>query len=173
MPLAAPRAFDQVVDLAGGDAVHVGLHHHRVQGPVDPPAPLQQRREEAALAQLRDRQLDVPRRGRDQLRAMPVALRRASLGALMRAGADDRGRFRFDQLLQDPLQRGADRVGHLPGLERGEQFGQVRLAEGHRWLLLREPGKEHVEDHAGGPPAGGPYDLHHLTGHERNARGHS
>ncbi len=32
---------DQVVDLAGAHPVHVGLHHHREQGPVDPAAPLE------------------------------------------------------------------------------------------------------------------------------------
>jgi len=33
---------DQVVDLAGGDPVQVGLHHHREQRLIDPAAPLQQ-----------------------------------------------------------------------------------------------------------------------------------
>ena len=40
------EGLDQVVDLPGGDAVQVRLHDHRVQGLVDPAAPLQQRREE-------------------------------------------------------------------------------------------------------------------------------
>jgi dihydrofolate reductase len=41
--------------LAGRDTVHIGLHHHREQSPIDPARPLQQRREERALTQLRDR----------------------------------------------------------------------------------------------------------------------
>ena len=71
---------------------------------------------------------------------MPVALGRARLGPFVRAGADDRGRFGLDQLLEDPLQRRADRVGHLAGLERGEQFGQVRSVRVTGGLLLRDPG---------------------------------
>jgi hypothetical protein len=46
------QGLDQVVDLAGGGAVHVGLHHHRQQGPVGAAAGLQQRREERPLPQL-------------------------------------------------------------------------------------------------------------------------
>jgi hypothetical protein len=46
------QGTDQVVDLAGGGAMHVGLHHHRQQRPVDAAARLQQRREERARAQL-------------------------------------------------------------------------------------------------------------------------
>jgi hypothetical protein len=83
---------------------------------------------------------------------VPVALRGAGVGPLVRAGTDHRGRFGFDQLVQDPLQAGADRVSHLAGLKRGEQFGQVRLGVGHRRSPLRDPGKEHAETHAGGPP---------------------
>lgn len=49
---------DEVVDVASGDPVHPGFHHHRVQGLVDPPPRLKHRREERALAELGDRQLD-------------------------------------------------------------------------------------------------------------------
>ena len=52
-PAGDAERLDEVVDLAGRHAVHVGLHHHREQRPVDAPAPLQQRREERALPQLR------------------------------------------------------------------------------------------------------------------------
>ena len=44
--------LDQGVDLAGGDPTGVGLHHHGVEGLVDPAAWLEPVREEAALAQL-------------------------------------------------------------------------------------------------------------------------
>ena len=46
------KGLNQVVDLAGGGAVHIGLYHHRQQGPVDPAARFQQRREERPLARL-------------------------------------------------------------------------------------------------------------------------
>jgi hypothetical protein len=48
------QGLDQVVDLAGGGAVHIGLHHHRQKGPVDPSAWFQQGGEERSLAQLGD-----------------------------------------------------------------------------------------------------------------------
>jgi len=47
---------EQVIDRTGGDPVHVGLHHHWVQGLIDPPPRLQDHREERALAQLRARE---------------------------------------------------------------------------------------------------------------------
>ena len=67
--------------------MHVGLHHHCVQGPVDPPAALQQAREEAPLTQFRDAQLDVTGRGRQQPRTVTVPLRRALFGTLEAPGA--------------------------------------------------------------------------------------
>lgn len=50
---------DQVADLAGGDAVDVGLHHDREQRPVDAAA-LQQGRGDRALPQLRNSQPPGP-----------------------------------------------------------------------------------------------------------------
>ena len=84
-PAADAERLHEIIDLAGGDTMHVGLHHHREQGAVDPSAPLQQRREERSLAQLRDLELDIARRCRQQTSPVPVALRCASLGALMGA----------------------------------------------------------------------------------------
>jgi hypothetical protein len=147
---------DEVVDLASRDAVHVGLHHHREQRPVDPPPPLQQRREEAPFAEPGDLQFQIPCLGRQQARTVPIALRGARVGPFVRCRANEGRGLGLDQLLKDPLQRHADGVGHLARLERGEQVGQVRLGEGHRRSPLRDPGKEHVETHAGGSPHGGP-----------------
>ena len=113
-----------------------GLHHHRVEGPVDPSTPLQQRREERPRPQLGDLQLQVTGLGRPQARAVPVALRHAVLAAFERAGTDLGGGLRLDQLLDDPLQARADRVGHLPGTERVEKVGQVRIVMGHWRDLL-------------------------------------
>ena len=50
-----------------------------------------------------------------------------------------------------------------------EQVGQGRLVEGHRVRLLREPGKEHVEDHAMAPFAGGPRETG-LSDRRRGSR---
>jgi len=131
---------DQVIHLPCGDAVDVGLHDHGEQGPVDAAPPFEQRREERPGPQLGDLQLEVPGGGGQQTLAVPVALGGAGIAPLVRAGADHRGRFGFDQLVENPLERRADRVGHLPRLERGEQLGQVRISEGHRRGLLRGPG---------------------------------
>jgi hypothetical protein len=46
--------LDQVINRAGGDAMHEGLHHHRVVRLVDAPARLEDRRNERAVAQFRD-----------------------------------------------------------------------------------------------------------------------
>ena len=50
------------------------------------------------------------------------------------------------------------RVGVVGTHDRpgGSRRSPGSTRKGHRWLLLREPGKEHVEDRAGGAPAGGP-----------------
>ena len=54
----------QVVHLARRDAVHVGLHDDRPEGPVDAPARFEQRREEGALPELGDAQVEVTGLGR-------------------------------------------------------------------------------------------------------------
>ena len=76
---------DQVVDLAGGDAVQIGLHDHREQGLIDPPAALQQAGEERPGPQLGDAQLQIPGRGRQHPGPVAVALGQP-LGACAGAG---------------------------------------------------------------------------------------
>jgi hypothetical protein len=49
-----PQSPDEVVNLAGAHPVQIGLHHHREQGLVNPPAALQQRGEERPGPQLGD-----------------------------------------------------------------------------------------------------------------------
>jgi hypothetical protein len=50
-----------------------------------------------------DAQLQIPGRGRQHPRAMPVALGNTAFGALVRSGADHRGELGFDQGLVDGL----------------------------------------------------------------------
>jgi hypothetical protein len=107
----------QVVDLPRRHAVQVGLHHHREQRLVDPPAPLQQRGEERAGAQLRNAQLQIPGRGGQRAAAVPVALRGARLAALVRGGADRGGQLRLDQRLIQRLGRRPDPVIDVGALE--------------------------------------------------------
>jgi hypothetical protein len=54
--------------------VHIGLHDHRQQGPVDAAARLQQRREEGTLSQLGDLELDIAGLGRQQPGAAAIAM---------------------------------------------------------------------------------------------------
>ena len=58
-PAVAAERLDEIVDLPGGGAGDVGGHDHRPQRLVDPPARLEQLREERPGAQLRDPDLDV------------------------------------------------------------------------------------------------------------------
>jgi hypothetical protein len=56
-PVASERP-DQVIDLAGRDPLHVGLHDDRVQCLLRPPTRLQQRGEVGTGGELRDLELD-------------------------------------------------------------------------------------------------------------------
>ncbi len=132
-----PESGDEVVNLADRHTMDPGLHHHCVEGPVDPPTPLQQRREERPGPQLRDLQLQVTGLGCEQAWAVPVALRGALITSFEAAGADLLGGLRLDQLLHDPPQARADGVGPLSGAERVEEVGQVKLLMGH-WRDLLE-----------------------------------
>lgn len=157
-----------VVDLAHARARHVRLHHHGEQRLVDPPAALQQRREERASPQLRDRQLQVPRRGRQGPGPVPVALHGPGIPALTPLGTDQGRDLRLDELLEHHLDRGADHVHPIGGIQRVEQVKQGRLGQGHRVFsfvkflgrysrsLTRWPLK---------PQETGP-ELHHSTGRD-------
>ena len=112
-PGVGTERLHQVVDLAGGDAVDVRLHHDREQGLIDPAAAFQQRREKRSLPQLRDPQLQLPRGGGEGPQPGPVALRRTVRGAFERGSADERSCFRVDQLLVERLGRDPDPVVHI------------------------------------------------------------
>jgi hypothetical protein len=57
IPEIRTEGFHQLVDLARGRAIQIGLNHRREQALIDPAPPLQQRREERATAQRGDAQL--------------------------------------------------------------------------------------------------------------------
>jgi hypothetical protein len=140
------QGFDHVIDAAGGHPLDIDLHHHRQQRPIDPPARLQQRGEERPLPQLGDRQLDVAGLGRQQPLAAAVAVRRASVGALVAAGADDLLGLGVNQGLQHHLHRHADHIDLTAGANPVEQLGQGRLIKGHRTNLFLRVGLGHAED---------------------------
>jgi hypothetical protein len=109
-PGVGAERFDQVVDLARGHAVQVGLHDHREQRLVDPTPAFQQAREERSGPKLGDPQLQVTSgRGQDPA-PRAVALSRALIGAFPRARADHTGQLGVDQRLVDRLGRRADPV---------------------------------------------------------------
>ena len=121
------EGFDEVVDLAGRDAVNIGLHHHSEEGLVDATAPLQECGEERASAQLRDLQIEVSGGGGQRSGSDPVAVGGAIAAAFEWGGADERARFRVDQLLIERLGRDPDPVGDIGELQLGKQVEQGRL----------------------------------------------
>lgn len=131
-----PEGADRVVHGPGGDAVHVVLHDHRVQGPIDPPATLEQRRDERPCSQFRDLCLDVSGRGRDRLRAVTVAVGRAALGALIVVSVVLRRGFGLDQRLHaGPHQRGEHRLW-IGGQQCIELGVYARVGMGQRVVCL-------------------------------------
>jgi hypothetical protein len=135
-PRLHPQGLDQVIDFAGGGAMHIGLHDHRQQRPVDPAARLQQRREERALPQLRDAQLHIAGLGRQQPGAGAVAVGGALLGSLIGPSADALGGLDLDQRLEHQGEPLADDVQVTASAQCIQQLGQGRLVQGHRGELL-------------------------------------
>ncbi len=80
---------DQVVDLAGGHAVQVGLHHDGEQGLVDPAAALEHRREDRPGAQFRDPQFEVSGGGRQDPRPVTFAWSHCCFVNEMKRARDD------------------------------------------------------------------------------------
>ena len=149
----------QIVHRSGGHPGHVGLHDDRVQGPVDAPARLEHRRQQRALAKLGDPQLDVSGLGGQQPRPVPVALIHTSIAALIAPGADRLGDLGLDQLLEHQTHRAAHQLRAATGAKRLPQLRCVSIRKGHRCVLLDESVISLTEDHADGPPSGGPLRL--------------
>ena len=143
---------DQVVHGAGRDAVDVGLHHHRVQGLVDAPSGFEDRREERALAELGDPQLDVTGLGRQHPRPVTVAFGDPGVGAFVavrrRSARSPRPR---SAPATPPATDVTDQIHAVTGTERIQQLGQGRLGQGHRWFSFSACLVVHTEDPADGP----------------------
>src|SRR3546814_11272942 len=82
----------QLVDLPSGHPVDPGLTDYRVESLVDSTAGVQQRREERPFPQFWDLKIDLAGRGRDRLRAGPVAARDPLRHPLMKRSADPNGK---------------------------------------------------------------------------------
>ena len=88
------------IDLAGGDAADVGLHHHAIQGLIDAAAGLEDRGKEAPGAKFGDQQVDVTGLGGQGARPVAVAVAEPVLAALMALRAEHGSDLQLDQLLQ-------------------------------------------------------------------------
>ena len=87
-PALHPERRHEIIDLAGRHAVHVGLHDHGEEGPVDAPTALEQRREERPLAELRDLELEIASLGGQRPGPVPVSLGGSRIGPFEAAGTD-------------------------------------------------------------------------------------
>ena len=137
-PRVHPQRFDQVVHRAGGHAVDVGLHDHRVQGLVDAATRFEQRGHEAALAQLGDLQFHVSGPRGQQPPPVPVALGHPAGSALIAGRADRVGGLGLDQLLEHQAHRVAHQLRAPAGAESLPQLLCGRIRKGHRRVLLDE-----------------------------------
>ena len=125
-----PHLLDEAVDLARGDAVDVGLLDDRDQRLLGTPARMQEAREVAALAQLRDLKLDLPGARVPRPRPIAVALRHALAGDLTELGADLPGDLGLHQLGDHPR----DALAHDIGVLAAHQLVD-HLRSGHPPLL--------------------------------------
>ena len=119
--------------------MHIGLHHHGEEGPVDPAPALEDAREKAARAQLGDFEVHVSGLGREQPVTGAVALGGPTARALEAFGADLGGRFGIDEGLEHQLHAPAHDVDVPAGADSIEQFVQVTIGDGHwvsPWLSL-------------------------------------
>jgi hypothetical protein len=122
----------QGIDLAGGDALDPGLHDHGIQGLIDPPPWLEDRREEAAGAEFGDQEGDVAHLGGEQAWPAAVSVAAAFLAALMPIGTEHSGDLQLDQLLQAMAGLRRDARAEAPE----SALGMVRLVE-----VVLKPGK--------------------------------
>jgi len=90
----------QGIDLAGGDAADVRLHHDAVEGLIDAAAGLEDRGQVAARAQHGDHQVDVSHLGGQVPRPVAIAVAESLVTALVALGAEHGSNLQLDQLLQ-------------------------------------------------------------------------
>ena len=138
MPVSLPRALTSSSTLRVETPFDPGGADHRVECLVDPAPGVQQGREERSLTQCGDRQVEVPGRGGQSLRARPVEARHTLLSAFVAASADLGASLGVDQVLQAGLQQAPKQ---FLVRERGiieeflQQARQGRLVVGHRGVL--------------------------------------
>ena len=135
-----PELGDQVVDLAGRDAVDVGLHHHPEQRLLASFPGLEEAREVAlARALAWHRQLDLADPGRPGARPIAVAVGGPGLRHLAPPGADLGGDLGLHQLPGDHRHRLPEEIGVLLDQGLGHDLGaRHALPLGHRGASFRQ-----------------------------------
>jgi len=133
-----PKPLDQLVDPAGRNAAHIRLLHHRQQRLLGPLPGLQEARKVAALAQLRDLQLQLAGPGVPAPGPVAIAVRRPILRtALPALRANQLGHLELHHLGGHGLDRLADHIGVLVAQYLTDDlFDRHPLRTGHRWCLL-------------------------------------
>ena len=126
------QRLHQGVDLPGGDAAGVGLHHHGVKSFVDPATRLEPVREEAALPQLGDGQAEIAHLGGQQPLAVAIAVGGALIrAALMARGTNGSGDLSLQQILETPAHDLRDQGASGGALHELSQLGGATMGEGH------------------------------------------
>ena len=126
------QRLHQGIDLPGGNATGVGLHHHGVEGLVDPATWFEPVGEEAALSQLGDGEGEVADLGGEHPLAVAVAMGGALIGAtLMELGAGEGGHLGFQQVLKASAHDLRDQGASGGALHELSQLGGASMGEGH------------------------------------------
>ena len=168
------QRLHQLVDLPGRDPGHVGLLDHVQQRPLGTAARLEETREVAAPAQLRDLQLDLARARVPAPWPIPVAMRGAIRCALTELGPDQLRDLHLHQLLDHPAKRLAHKVDVLVAHQLGDDLlDRHPLPLGHRGDSSRRTfSKSDDHEHRGGRTYLDPSAavLHHAMGRDRFRR---
>ena len=115
-------------------------------------------------AQLRDRQVQIAGLRRQHPRAVTVAFGDPAVGAFVAAGADRRGGFDLDQLLQRPTGKLADQIDAIAACSAASRSDRADSARAIGVFSFGGFLPEHTKDHADGSPTGGPPNPHHARG---------
>jgi len=127
------QALHQLVHAPGRHAAHIGLLHHRQQCLLTAPTRLQEAREIAALPQLGDLQLDLPRTRVPAPRPIAIAMRGTVRAALTQRRADQLADLDLHELAHQPPQRLANKVRALIAAQQLDDLsGRHPLPLGHR-----------------------------------------
>ena len=147
---AHAQRLDQVVDRARRDALDVGFLDHRGQRLLGHPARLQEAREVAALAQLRDAQLDRAGPRLPVAVAVAVALDQP-LGALLAIAPRRSGRRPPAPSAARRQSRSSRaeyrRRGSSPPAREGSSSRRSSVVPRLRWSVATRPYRRIVDDH--------------------------